>query len=76
MSRGYSVAMRISAQTLAKLLYEEFERNDWGDIDPWLFKYVAEDKLNEAADARALCDVLRRVLERAQDYEDHLRTGR
>lgn len=33
---------KVTAQQLAKLIYEELERDGWGDIDPSLFRMIAE----------------------------------
>ena len=32
----------MTSEQLAKILYEEFERDGWGDIDPYLFCCVSE----------------------------------
>lgn len=59
--------MRVTTRKLAKLLSEELERDYWGDIDPFLFKMVAQGIDTEddnAEDAKALKHVLDRVVEK------------
>lgn len=55
-------------QKLAAILFEEFERDAWGDVDPHLFGMVAdglEDSDDDAAeDAAELKKVLKRVVKR------------
>ena len=61
--------MPITAQRLAQLLHEEFDLDNWGDIDPFLFKLVAEGDFAEDDDARALEEVLVRVVIRLRKDE-------
>mgnify|MGYP001599056953 CR=1 FL=1 len=49
----------MTSEHLAKILYEEFERDGWGDIDPYLFRYVFEGD----TDAEYAAD-MKRVLDR------------
>jgi hypothetical protein len=62
---------KITAKRLALLLAEELERDSWGDIDPYLFREVAEDDPDRPAttdpdDAKALAEVLERVTTRLE----------
>lgn len=52
----------LDCKTLAKILSEEFEQDDWGLIDPTLFKYVKEGE--ETMTSRDLEGVLTRVCDR------------
>ena len=59
---------------LAQILHEEFKRDNWGDIDPWLFKMVSgtlevDDTVDDdnAEDAEALREVLERVAKRINE---------
>lgn len=67
--------MGMRVDRLATILAEEFERDNWGDIDPSLFSAVAElvyDKAEQLAemdedqkrDVLGMEAVLRRVLSR------------
>lgn len=42
--------MRIDVAVLAQILFEEFDRDDWGDIDPDLFAMAAVPSDSEDAD--------------------------
>lgn len=66
--------MKVSAQELARLLWEEFDRGAWGDIDPDLFRIVAENNPDEQDgendDIAAMREVLERVASRLpSDHE-------
>jgi len=52
----------ITASTLGRLLFEEFDRDNWGMIDPYLFNPAPED--HQTADSIAAYDVLERVAAR------------
>lgn len=68
--------MRTSTQRLAAILFEELEKDGWGDIDPTLFGLVAdgyphgedcdEDDRDEdlETDAQGLEVILERVVKR------------
>lgn len=68
----------ITARKLAGLLFEEFEKDAWGDIDPVLFGIVAdgnthgEDRDDEdrdedlETDAQGLEAILERVIKRME----------
>lgn len=59
---------------LAKILDEEFEKDNWGDIDPWLFKVLGknveeeeeedEDEEDEEDEKDEEVENLRQVLNR------------
>jgi hypothetical protein len=61
----------LTAEKLAKILDEEFEQDNWGDIDPYLFKEVVKPvkDSDHADDAEALREVLERVVKRLNDGE-------
>lgn len=61
----------LTVERLGKILAEEFERDQWGDIDPFYFEYPAK-KNDHAADddARGVYEVLERVVARLK--EDYL----
>jgi len=63
----------LTAKKLARILYEEFERDTWGDIDPQLFELVVngipddpDDDIDEdlEQDVERLEEVLVRVIQR------------
>lgn len=54
----------ITVQQLAKILFEEFERDYWGDIDPFLFSRVADGDPAAAGYTRDLVEVLDKVVAR------------
>lgn len=68
----------ITARKLAGLLFEEFEKDGWGDIDPILFGLVADGKTHGEdtddedrdpdleTDAQGLEAVLERVIKRLE----------
>lgn len=64
--------MKISAEQLAFLLYEELDRDQWGDVDPYLFKHIVlrrdldPEPDDNDADAAALRQVLTRVVDRLE----------
>ncbi len=49
----------MDAARLAQILHEEFRRDNWGDIDPYLFGETELDDHGEDAES------LRKVMERA-----------
>jgi hypothetical protein len=53
----------ITKETLARLLHEEFERDHWGDVDPDLFRHVADPEPEDGNydDVMSLRAVLERV---------------
>ena len=53
------MAKEITARELGKLLFQELERDQWGDIDPWWFK--PDYDVGESKD---LYEVLERVVKR------------
>jgi hypothetical protein len=55
----------ITTKQLARILHEEFDRDGWGDIDPYLFKVVGAGKDDEDDDDFNNAEDLREVLERA-----------
>lgn len=70
--------MPVELRRLAALLYEEFERDQWGDVDPYLFAMVADGRIDgvdadgepldeDLADgARGVHEVLARVCARLE----------
>lgn len=53
----------MEAKTLAKIIYEELERDHWGDIDPYWFANIAEyDQSELDPDSLSLLEVLERVV--------------
>ena len=40
----------MDAKQLAKILFEEFEQDGWGDINPYLFKQVASGEYTTPED--------------------------
>lgn len=48
----------------AKILSEEFDKDGWGDIDPYLFKELAEGAPNPNSDCYDELVALEAVLER------------
>lgn len=58
--------MTITAKQLARIMFEELEREDWGDIDPYWFKWVAEPQDGEPdyIEVGELAAVLERVVSR------------
>ena len=53
----------MDAKHLATILAEEFERDRWGDVDPYWFRAVVEEDM-ECEYARDLRKVMERVAER------------
>lgn len=58
----------MTTEELARVLYEELERDQWGDIDPYWLKMIAtgadsEDE-DDASDVASLRAVLDRVVAR------------
>ena len=51
----------ISVEDLARRLYVELDKDGWGDVDPYLFKCVAEGEVGDP-DVDALREVLVRAL--------------
>lgn len=58
----------LTAEILARLLFDEFDKRDWGDIDPLLFRDVAECELERDPDATVMAEVLDDVAERANRF--------
>jgi hypothetical protein len=61
--------MTLTSKTLAKILFEEFDRDDWGDLDPGHFGIIAEGidpKDDNVEEHIALDQVLRRVVKRLE----------
>lgn len=58
----------LTSERLATLIYEELDRDSWGDVDPYWIKMVAEGNYAEDDDhhdqAEALGKVFDRVVER------------
>lgn len=56
----------LTVEKLATLLFESFEEDSWGDVDPYLFKEVAEpvEDSDHQRDADGLREVLQRVVDR------------
>ena len=55
---------------LAKILYEEFDKDDWGDIDPYCFDVVAngiDSDDDNAEEHIAVENVLKRVVKRLKE---------
>lgn len=61
--------MTLNAKTLARILYEEFDRDGWGDINPSYFGVVAQEidpEDDNAEEQVALDQVLIRVVRRLE----------
>lgn len=64
----------------ARILSDEFDRDAWGDIDPYLFKHVADseedpslldsDEYDHADETVSIIEVLQRVVERVKSALD------
>lgn len=54
---------------LAKILNEEFEKDNWGDIDPYLFHLLSSGNEDEEdlIEVNALENVLNRVVKRINE---------
>ena len=66
------MAKKLTAERLARLLYEELEADDWGDIEPHWFKLFAdgdEDDDDFSEEAEALGEVLTRIVDRIRDKD-------
>lgn len=70
----------MTPEELAKILYEEFERDDWGDIDPALFDQSFDDTIiateigpDESRDLLGMHKVLERAAKRIAKREQDLR---
>jgi len=64
--------MTLTAMMLAKILHEEFDKDDWGDIDPSHFGAIAQgiDHDDDNADEHvALEIVLKRVAKRLDELK-------
>lgn len=57
---------KLTVEGLAALLFESFEQDSWGDVDPYLFSEVAEpvEDSDHAKDAADLRQVLQRVVDK------------
>ena len=60
----------MDATRLAQILSEEFERDHWGTIDPYLFKTVGQDRCEEDEDAPPLRQVMERVAQRINQEQE------
>jgi hypothetical protein len=64
----------MTAIDLARIMHEEFERDAWGDIDPYLFEGLANsledpslldpDETDQTTEIEGLAEVLERVVAR------------
>lgn len=56
----------LTVEKLAAMLYESFEKDKWGDMDPYWFKEVAEpvEDSDHAEDVKGLREVLQRVVDK------------
>lgn len=57
----------MTVEELSKILYEEFALDNWGDIDPYLFREVydyTDEAKDSDEDVAALKQVLLRVISR------------
>jgi len=59
----------LKTQEFARVFYQELDSDDWGDIDPYLFKHIgdphnAEDDEDLKEDAQALAICLQRTMEK------------
>jgi hypothetical protein len=64
----------ITAERLATLLTEEFEKEDWGDIDPYWFTcacFPPDFDQDNYEDVEALRGILQRVAWRLNDEEEN-----
>lgn len=61
----------ITKEGLARVLYEEFERDAWGDIDPYLFYRVSKPEPEDGNDddVAGMEAVLERVVARLNAEE-------
>ena len=57
----------LEVKKLARIMHEEFERDGWGDIDPFLFKLVVDCEDDEDDDVMGLRSVLERVVKRLEE---------
>ena len=57
----------LTIRTLARMLHEEFEDEQWGDIDPWTFAQVADNTTDLDDDGRSMIEVLERVVTRLKN---------
>jgi len=58
---------KITTQEFAQILSEEFDRDNWGDINPYLFQHIAyppDEEDDNDEEAQNLKEVLVRVLAR------------
>jgi len=58
---------KITVKGLGKLLYEEFDRDNWGSIDPFAFKTLP--KSNTDDEMHGIYEVLERVIKRLNNGE-------
>ena len=55
---------QLTTERLATLLYEELERDGWGDVDPYWIQMVAEGNYTEDDDHHDQAEALGKVLDR------------
>jgi hypothetical protein len=59
-----SKVAHLTTERLATLLFEELDRDDWGDVDPYWIKMVAEGDYDEDDDHHDQAEALGKVLDR------------
>lgn len=66
----------MTVQEFSAILSEEFERDAWGDIDPYLFKGIANEETDPDdngeidRDTESMREALERILERVKSTLD------
>ena len=64
--------MNTQVQKFSRIFYEELEKEDWGDIDPYIFKSIADDSYDAEdsvyiTEVEAMNTILERTLERMKN---------
>ena len=54
----------LTVKELGKILFEEFDRDKWGGIDPWHFKNPPKSDDDLGGEGTGLYEVLERVADR------------
>lgn len=54
----------LTVEELGKILYEEFQQDDWGVIDPYYFKNPPKNAEEDPSGIGGLHEVLERVVKR------------
>lgn len=59
-----SKVWQLTSERLATLLHEELESENWGDLDPYWIRMVAEGSYTEDDDHHAQAEALGKVFDR------------